>query len=154
MVELKCHCLLYQYTSLGKVHQASTSAIGIPQFLYMRILSIFWAPLPIFGLQYFLRKIIFRLKVLASIKPAPQLYENLNKFIINCNRILGIFGLWKSPKINFQNPPLCPKKQPSFIKISPPKIKVYQNFRFFLGSSKMSLSIFGLQPLASKFTPA
>ena len=44
----------------------------------------------------------------------PPLYKNINELKINCTKILGFFGLWKSPKTNFQRPPLCPKKQPSF----------------------------------------
>ena len=37
----------------------------------------------------------------------------------------------------------------SFLKNSPQEIKVYQNFGLLLGSSKMYLSIFELQPLTS-----
>ena len=55
---------------------------------------------------------------------------------------MSFLGLWELPKTNFQIPPLSPLKQPSFLKISPPKITV-----LFLGFTKMSLSIFGLQPL-------
>ena len=49
----------------NQVHEASTSTIGITQFFYIRILGLFWAPLPIFGLQYFFQKIKFRVEVLA-----------------------------------------------------------------------------------------
>ena len=90
----------------------------------------------------------------AWFKLAPPLYKNSNKFKINYTKILGFSGLWKSPKTNFPKPPLFPKKQPSFWKISPSEIKGYQNFGLFLGYSKMSISIFGLQPLIPIRTPA
>ena len=142
-----------EFYSTLKVDTASTSTVGIPHFFYIRILNFFWAPLTIFGLQYFLRKIKFRVEVLAWINPPHPLYKNLNKLKINCIRILGFFGLWESLKAIPKNHPYTQKNNRLSQKSALQKLKCTRILGFF-GFLKMSILIFGLQRLTSKYTPA